>query len=83
LSFLFFEDTGGKHYYASSLVQLDNAFCQISDELRRQYLLAYYPSRRLSNSEFRRLHVSVSGSAEAADYHVRHRTGYYSARSDF
>ncbi len=77
------EDTGGKYYYASSLAQLDNAFHEISDELRTQYLLAYYPSRRFSNSEFRRLQVSVSGSPESTDYKVRHRTGYYSARSDF
>jgi Ca-activated chloride channel family protein len=47
------EDTGGKYYYASSLPQLDSAFRQISEELRTQYLLAYYPSQRLSDSEFR------------------------------
>jgi Ca-activated chloride channel family protein len=77
------EDTGGKYYYASSLAQLDSAFHQISDELRTQYLLAYYPSRRFSNSEFRRLQVDVNGPPEASDYRVRHRTGYYSSRSDF
>jgi Ca-activated chloride channel homolog len=77
------EDTGGKYYYASSLSQLDNAFRQIGDELRTQYLLAYYPSRRYSNSEFRRLQVSVGGVPDGSDYKVRHRTGYYSAKSDF
>lgn len=77
------EDTGGKYYYASSVAQLDSAFRQISDELRTQYLLAYYPSRRLSNSEFRRLRVSVGGTPEGSDYLVRHRTGYYSSKSDF
>jgi Ca-activated chloride channel family protein len=77
------EDTGGKYYYASSLAQLDSAFHEISEELRTQYLLAYYPSRRFSNSEFRRLQVSVSGNPDSADYRVRHRTGYYSSRSDF
>lgn len=77
------EDTGGKYYYASSLAQLDSAFHEISEELRTQYLLAYYPSRRFSNSEFRRLQVTVSGTPEAADCNVRHRTGYYSSRSDF
>ena len=76
-------DTGGKHFYASSLPQLDEAFRQISDELRTQYLLAYYPSQRLSNSEFRRLRISVGGIAESSDYQVRHRTGYYSSKSDF
>ena len=77
------EDTGGKYYYASSLAQLDNAFKLISDELRTQYLLAYYPSRRTSDSEFRRLRVNVSGPQQSAEYRVRHRTGYYSAKSDF
>jgi Ca-activated chloride channel family protein len=76
-------DTGGKYYYASSISQLDNAFRQISDELRTQYLLAYYPSQRLSNSEFRRLRISVGGIPESSDYQVRHRTGYYSSKSDF
>ena len=44
------EDTGGKYYYATSVSQLDDAFHQISEELRNQYLLAYYPSQRTSNS---------------------------------
>jgi Ca-activated chloride channel family protein len=77
------EDTGGKYYYATSMSQLDDAFRQISDELRTQYLLAYYPSQRLSNSQFRRIEVGVSGGPEAASYRVRHRAGYYTFKSDF
>jgi Ca-activated chloride channel family protein len=77
------EDTGGKYYYATSMSQLDDAFRQISDELRTQYLLAYYPSQRLSNSQFRRIQVGVVGPAEATSYHVRHRAGYYTVKSDF
>jgi Ca-activated chloride channel homolog len=74
------EDTGGKYYYASSLPQLDSAFTQISDELRTQYLLAYYPSQRFSDSEFRKIQVNITGAPEASNFHVRNRTGYYSAR---
>jgi Ca-activated chloride channel family protein len=77
------EDTGGKYYYATSMSKLDDAFRQISDELRTQYLLAYYPSQRTSNSQFRRIQVSVSGSADAPHYQVRHRAGYYTFKSDF
>jgi len=77
------EDTGGKYYYASSLPQLDSAFRQISDELRTQYLLAYYPSQRTSDHEFRRIDVHLEGVPEGGDYRVRNRTGYYSAKSDF
>ncbi len=77
------EDTGGKYYYATSMAQLDDAFRKISDELRTQYLLAYYPSQRLSNSQFRRIQVGISGRAEAASYRVRNRAGYYTTKSDF
>jgi Ca-activated chloride channel family protein len=71
-------DTGGKYYYASSISQLDDAFRQISDELRTQYLLAYYPSQRFTDSDFRRLQVTVKGNPSD---HVRHRTGYYTSKS--
>ena len=77
------EDTGGKYYYASSLPQLDSAFRQISDELRTQYLLAYYPSQRTSDHEFRRIEVNLDGVPQSGDYRVRYRSGYYSAKSDF
>ncbi len=75
------EDTGGKYFYAMSTSQLDEAFQKISDELRTQYLLAYYPSQRISDSEFRRIEVSVNGVPSAADYKVRHRSGYYTSNS--
>lgn len=71
-------DTGGKYFYAASLPQLDEAFRQISDELRTQYLLAYYPSEKFADSDFRRIQVSVAGVPESTNYGVRHRTGYYS-----
>jgi len=77
------EDTGGKYYYATSMSQLDEAFRQISDELRTQYLLAYYPSQRVSNSQFRRIQVGVTGADDAAAYHVRHRAGYYTVTAQF
>ena len=76
------EDTGGKFYYATSMSQLDDAFRQISDELRTQYLLAYYPSQRLPNSQFRRIQVQVKASG-GDSYHVRHRAGYYTTKSEF
>ena len=77
------EDTGGKYYYARSTSQLDQAFQKISDELRTQYLLAYYPSQRTSFSEFRRIQVKVTDVADASTYNVRHRAGYYTVKSEF
>lgn len=74
------EDTGGKYYYADSASQLDEVFRKISDELRTQYLLAYYPTQRASNAAFRRIQVKVDGPAE---YHTHHRAGYYTTKSDY
>ncbi|HUK24171.1 MAG TPA: VWA domain-containing protein [Terriglobales bacterium] len=77
------EDTGGRYFYATSAPQLDNAFRQISDELRTQYLLAYYPLQRFSGSDYRRIDVKVQGPPDADTLKVRHRTGYYTTKSDF
>jgi len=74
-------DTGGKYFYATSVPQLDEAFQKISDELRTQYLLAYYPSQRLSDSDFRRIQVVVNGTGNS--FSVRHRAGYYTSKSHF
>jgi Ca-activated chloride channel family protein len=77
------DDTGGKYYYATSTGDLDEAFHKISDELRTQYLLAYYPLQRTSFSEFRRIEVKITGVPDATAYRVRHRAGYYTVKSDF
>jgi Ca-activated chloride channel homolog len=72
-------DTGGKHYYAASGGDLEQVFKQIGDELRTQYMLAYYPKQRPGAGEFRRIEVRVaSNNSEGAEnIKVRHRTGYY------
>ena len=78
-------DTGGKYFYASGLDQLDAAFRQISDELRTQYLIAYYPSRRIADSDYRRIEIKVNPATkdypDPADLVVRHRAGYYTMPS--
>lgn len=76
-------DTGGKYYYATSLPQLDDAFRKISDELRTQYLLAYYPLQRFSDSDFRRIQVDLVNPPARGPYQSRHRSGYYTTKSTF
>lgn len=76
-------DTGGKHYYASNLNGLDKAFKQISEELRTQYLIGYYPARRIGG-DYRRISVVVephgAEKTSAGKLLVRHRTGYYNSK---
>jgi Ca-activated chloride channel family protein len=77
------EDTGGKYYYATSTPQLDDAFRKISDELRTQYLLAYYPSERFSDSDFRRVQVNLSNPPSGGPFQVHNRAGYYTRKGTF
>ena len=77
-------DTGGRYFYAASGADLDSVFKKIDEELRTQYLLAYYPNRRVADSSFRRITVDVTPPRD--DEHpgplsVRARSGYYTAPS--
>jgi|SRR5215469_2688636 len=81
-------DTGGKYYYASNVPQLERAFEQIGDELRTQYLLAYYPVARRAASDFRQIDVmahshelpEAQGSENGDKLVVRARRGYYTSK---
>jgi Ca-activated chloride channel family protein len=69
------EQTGGKYFYASD-GGLDKAFAQVSEDLRTQYLLGYYPAKQPPGLSFHRIHVTVPrASAEA--FQIHYRTGYY------
>ncbi|HSY72632.1 MAG TPA: VWA domain-containing protein [Alloacidobacterium sp.] len=73
------QETGGKYYYADA-EHLSEAFEKVSNDLRTQYLLAYYPEHRLARSDFRTIDVTLKQPADA-HYSVRHRTGYYATPS--
>jgi Ca-activated chloride channel homolog len=67
------QETGGKYYYADA-TSLDRTFAQLSEDLRTQYLLGYYPSNH-SGSGFRS--ISVKLRSPSAGYVIRNRPGYY------
>jgi VWFA-related protein len=66
-------ETGGRAIRVKSIEQIGQAFEQIAQELRSQYLLSYSPSNTRHDGSFRRIHVKVRGH----NYIVRTRTGYY------
>lgn len=70
------EQTGGKYFYANA-GGLDKAFAQVSEDLRTQYLIGYYPSKQPPGVEFHRIKLTVPRAAAAA-FDIRYRTGYYS-----
>jgi Ca-activated chloride channel family protein len=69
------EQTGGKSFYVTS-GGLDKAFSQVSDDLRTQYLIGYYPHNQEPGRIFHRIEVTVPRAA-TQDFNVRHKTGYY------
>jgi Ca-activated chloride channel family protein len=69
------EQTGGKYFYVAD-GGLDKAFAKVSDDLRTQYLLGYYPHDQEPGRIFHRIRVTVPR-ASAGEFNVRHKTGYY------
>lgn len=71
--------TGGRAYFPTSAGELGDAFSQIEQELRSQYVLAYEPSRLVRDGSFRAISISVPGRPEVR---VVHRKGYFAPKPD-
>jgi Ca-activated chloride channel family protein len=69
------EQTGGKYFYASA-AGLDQAFAKVSEDLRTQYLIGYYPANQPPGVTFHRIRVTIPRAAQDA-FDIRYRTGYY------
>jgi Ca-activated chloride channel family protein len=69
------EQTGGKYFYVSD-GGLDKAFARVSDDLRTQYLIGYYPHHQAPGTNFHRLTVTIPRAAPD-EFNVRNKTGYY------
>jgi Ca-activated chloride channel family protein len=70
------EQTGGKYYYVSAQ-GLDAAFKKVSDDLRTEYLLGYYPQHQEPGVDFHHIVVKIPRAAPGA-FNIRNRTGYFS-----
>ncbi|HEY2858345.1 MAG TPA: VWA domain-containing protein [Terracidiphilus sp.] len=69
------EDTGGKSFYVEE-GDLNKAFAKVSDDLRTQYLIGYYPHNQVRGVSFHRINVTVPRAASAA-FNIRYKSGYY------
>jgi len=67
-------ETGGRVINVHNEKTLEKAFDVISEELRSQYVLSYYPANMTRDGRFRRIKVEVS----RADAKVLALKGYYS-----
>jgi VWFA-related protein len=71
------DETGGRTIEVSSEKRLNEAFDQISEELRSQYTVGYYPTNTRKDGYFRKVKVETSNK----DYKVLTRKGYYAPKS--
>jgi Ca-activated chloride channel homolog len=71
------EATGGRAYIPKSNRDLDQAFTQLEQDLRQQYLLAYEPANETPDGGFRKIEIRV---ANRKDVRIRHRKGYYAPK---
>lgn len=76
------QETGGQYFYANA-GDLKKAFEKVSEALRTQYLLGYYPSpdkgdEGADRSQFRAISVKLTHMAKVdGPYQVTNRAGYY------
>ena len=69
------EQTGGKSFYVGA-GGLDKAFARVSEDLRTQYLIGYYPHHQEPGLNFHRLRVTIPRAANTS-FNISYRTGYY------
>ena len=72
-------DTGGKSYSIAQQTDLARAFEHVSDDLRTQYVLGYYPTATTTRSPIRHIHLHLINPALGARTTLRYRTSYYAS----
>jgi VWFA-related protein len=71
------EETGGRAIQVRSEKNLEEAFDQISEELRSQYSLGYYSTNSARDGSYREVKVE----SKSKDVNVLSRRGYYAPRN--
>lgn len=72
------EDTGGKYFYVRDKGDLDRAFAHLSDDLRTQYLVAYYaPQHHRDAGSAHTIEVKMKDPAQQSRFRLRYRTAYF------
>jgi Ca-activated chloride channel family protein len=74
----FSQQTGGRYFYVNE-GGLDAAFQHVSEELRTQYLIGYYPQHQVPGADFHRITVTIPRAAPG-QFKLSYRTGYYTDR---
>jgi Ca-activated chloride channel family protein len=72
------EKTGGRAYFPKDESELRQAFIQIQDEMRSQYLLAYEPTNPVKDGSYRTIEIELVNQQLLKDkVKLTHRQGYF------
>jgi len=72
------EATGGRAYFPRNETELRNAFAQIQEDMREQYLIAYSPSNKTRDGSYRRVAIEVTNSElQKQSLKLSYRPGYF------
>jgi VWFA-related protein len=71
------EATGGRAFFPFRIQDVSNAFSEIQDELRSQYVLAYKPADFTADGHFRSIDIIA---ADRKGLQVRARKGYFAPK---
>src|SRR3989475_13151361 len=71
------EETGGRAIVVRNEKKLEEAFDQISEEMRTQYTLGYYPTNTARDGRFRKIKIESTRDG----LHVLARRGYYAPKN--
>lgn len=77
------EETGGRFFYPKNESEYDDAFKQIEEDLRQQYIISYSPTNDSLDGSFRNISVKLNrkDSKGTKDLKVLHRRGYYAKKA--
>jgi Ca-activated chloride channel homolog len=77
------DKTGGRAFFPKKPADLSDAFAQIQDELRSQYLISYTPTNRAADGSLRHVQVEiVNPDLRKQKLRLFYRQGYYARRKD-
>lgn len=72
------ERTGGRAYFPRDESELRQAFKQIEEEMRSQYLLAYEPTNGVKDGSYRTIEIQLANSQlQKEKVKLTHRQGYF------
>ena len=70
------EDTGGEAFFTNSILELEQSFKKISEELRSQYIITYRPANQNYDGRERKVEVRFNDKEKTDKYRIRSKTSY-------